>query len=94
MEQKVSFWSMGISGFLFRASIWRVRNANLVPVTVQIAGGLLSATKTVTVPARSDVIAYSLAIGWTGEHVLRLYRGGSWVLVDRKTPVSGSYKGC
>ncbi len=93
MNQNVSFWSLGFSGFLVRFSVWRIRNANLLPVTVQLEGGLFS-SKTVLVPARSDVIAYSLAIGWTGEHRLRLYRGGRWVLIDRKVPVSASYSGC
>lgn len=94
MQQNVTFWSLGINGIIFKASIWRIRNANPVPVTVQLSGGLLSSTKTWTIPARSDVIAYSLAIGWTGEHQLRLYRGGQWVLVDRKTPASTTYRGC
>jgi hypothetical protein len=93
MNQKVSFWSLGFDGFFIRFSVWRIRNANSVPVTVQLSGGLFSA-KTVTVGAMSDSIAFSLSLGWTGEHQLRLYRGGQWVLIDRKTPSSGSYQGC
>jgi hypothetical protein len=93
MGQNVSFWSLGYDGFFIRFSVWRIRNANTVPVTVQLSGGLFSA-KTVTVGAMSDSIAFSLAIGWTGEHQLRLYRGGQWVLIDRKTPASISYQGC
>ena len=92
MGQNVSFWSLGYDGFFIRFSVWRIRNANAVPITVQLSGGLF--TKTVAVPALSDAIAFSLAIGWTGEHQLRLYRGGQWVLIDRKTSSSTSYQGC
>lgn len=92
MPQKVTFWSLGWSGWFLQFSVWRVRNANAVPVTLQLTNGIFS--KTLSVPARSDVIAFDLLPAMGGTHKLYLSRGGQWVLVDVKSPVSGSYTAC
>lgn len=92
MPQKVTFWSLGWNGWLLQFSVWRVRNANAVPVTLQLTNGIFS--KTLSVPARSDVIAFDLLPAMGGTHKLYLSRGGQWVLVDLKSPVPGSYTAC
>jgi hypothetical protein len=92
MPQKVTFWSVGWNGFILRFSVWRIRNANAVPVNVSLTNGIFS--KSVTVPARSDVITFDILPAMSGQHKLYLSRGGEWVLVDVKNPSSGSYTGC
>jgi hypothetical protein len=86
MGQKITMWSLGLK-WLFGFSVWRIRNANAVPVTVTLSGGVLS--KTVTVPARADIIVVSLSIG-RYEHSLWL-KGR---MVDRKAPSGSTYTAC
>ena len=86
MSQKVSFWFLGWTGWITRFSIWRIRNANTVPVTVRLVGQ--SGTKEYVIPARRDVIGWSFALSIFNsnvEHGLYMKRGSQWVLVDRKT---------
>lgn len=92
MGQKVSFWFLGWNGWLVRYAIWRIRNANTVPVAVRLVGPW--GAKEYTVPARRDVIGWSFSISLsflssdTVEHGLYMKRGGVWVLVDRKSSSS------
>lgn len=92
MSQKVSFWFLGWNGFITRFAIWRIRNANTVPVAVRLVGQW--GTKEYTVPARRDIVgwSFSISLGFLSsssvEHGLYLKRGSTWVLVDRKTTTS------
>jgi hypothetical protein len=86
MSQKVSFWFLGWSGWIIRASIWRIRNANAEPITVRMTWP--TGAREYTIPAKRDIIGWGLQIGWFNasvDHGLYLKRGNTWVLVDRKT---------